>query len=61
MTFSKQTARAYMQLREAETNTEQLRKKRIGAMTLLELQIRVIFLEGFIAGATGKVPPSSPT
>ncbi|MER9022406.1 hypothetical protein NKI01_07515 [Mesorhizobium sp. M0815] len=35
-------------------------KKRIETMTRLELQIRVIFLEGFIVGATGSIAPVSP-
>ncbi|MER9175289.1 hypothetical protein NKH72_17065 [Mesorhizobium sp. M0955] len=49
-------------LAEGEANTaEKLRlKKRIEIMTRLELQIRVIFLEGLFEGATGKVAPVSP-
>ncbi|MER9341808.1 hypothetical protein NKI41_13540 [Mesorhizobium sp. M0601] len=52
-----------MQLPEGEaTTTEKLRlKKRIETMTRLELQIRVIFLEGFINGVTGNIAPVSPT
>ncbi|MBB6413690.1 hypothetical protein HNQ71_006394 [Mesorhizobium sangaii] len=43
-------------------NAEKLRlKKRIETMTRLELQIRVIFLEGFIKGVTGNLAPVSPT
>ena len=51
-----------MRLPEGEANTaEKPRlKKRIETMTRLELQIRVIFLEGLFEGATGDVAPLSP-
>lgn len=35
-------------------------KNRIETMTRLDLQIRVVFLEGLFEGATGHRPPASP-
>lgn len=54
---------ALMRPPENEANTaEKLQmKKRIEKMNRLELQIRVIFLEGFIIGVTGNMAPVSST